>query len=423
MVTGIGMVTPLGVGTKHSWNQLVQCQSGIKLLGEDFKAIPTKVAGLVPKDADQHPAPFAAESYVSKSDLRTMPLGTAYAIAASDEALQDANWHPKSDDSCNSTGVAMGMAMSDLEYIIDTGIALRGRGYSKVNPFFVPRILTNMPSGHISIRHRLRGPNHSVATACATGLHAIGDSFSFIQRGLADVMICGGTEASVSLLGVAAFARMRALSTAGDPASASRPFDKARDGFVIAEGAAALVLEELSHALQRGANIYAEILGYGLSADAVHITASSSDGEGAFRCMRAALKSCGVKPEQVTHVNAHATSTPIGDAAEAAAIQQLFGDHAKNVAVTATKGSTGHLLGAAGAIEAAFTVLACHTGTIPPILNLENPDVGMELDLVAKQSRTWDVKDLYRRVALKNSFGFGGTNASLVIAEYKQDAT
>ncbi|XP_064473130.1 3-oxoacyl-[acyl-carrier-protein] synthase, mitochondrial-like [Ornithodoros turicata] len=420
VVTGIGMVTPLGVGTKHVWNQLIKCQSGITLLSDDFKGIPASVAGIVPRDPDKHPASFSAEKYLSKSDLRTIPTATAFAIAAADEALDDAAWHPQADEDRNATGVAIGMAMSDLEYIVDTGVAFRERGYNRVSPLFVPKILTNMASGHVSIRHNLRGPNHSVATACTTGLHAVGDSFNFVQHGFADVMVCGGTEASISPLSVAAFARMRALSTAEDPSRASRPFDKGRDGFVIAEGAVVLVLEELHHALRRKANIYGEILGYGLSADAVHITASSTKGDGAFRCMRAALRSCGTDPKEVGHINAHATSTPIGDAAEAAAIQQLFGDNVGNVAVTATKSATGHLLGAAGAIEAAFTVLACRDGIIPPILNLEEPDVDAQLDFVVKEARIWADRKR-RRVAVKNSFGFGGTNASLVIAEFKDN--
>lgn len=419
VVTGLGLVTPLGADTKTSWSRLVQAHSGIVRLGEKFAGIPAKVAGRVPTDASQNPSPFDVHKFVPKSDLRVMTMATVYALAATEEALKDAQWHPTSDLDCKSTGVAIGMGMSDLEYIVDSGMTFREKGYSKLSPFFVPHILTNMASGHVSIRHKLQGPNHSVATACTTGLHAIGDSFGFIQRGYADVMVCGGTEASVSPLSVAAFARMRALSTAEDPAKASRPFDKNRDGFVLAEGCGILVLEELQHAVARGANIHAEILGYGLSGDATHITASATDGNGAFESMQSALRSAHIGVRDVTYVNAHATSTPIGDAAEAAAIHRLFGAGSRGVAVSATKGATGHLLSAAGAMESAFVVLAVRDAVIPPTVNLEQPNVGVDLDLVALQSRPWEATEAARRIAVKNSFGFGGTNASLVIAEYK----
>lgn len=419
VVTGLGLVTPLGADSKTAWSRLVQSHSGIVRLGEEFAGIPAKVAGRVPTDASQNPSPFDVHKFVPKSDLRVMTMATAYALAATEEALNDARWHPTSDRDCKSTGVAIGMGMSDLEYIVDSGVAFREKGYSKLSPFFVPHILTNMASGHVSIRHKLRGPNHSVATACTTGLHSIGDSFGFIQRGYADVMVCGGTEASVSPLSVAAFARMRALSTAEDPNKASRPFDKHRDGFVVAEGCGILILEELEHAIARGANIHAEILGYGLSGDATHITASSTDGSGAFESMHSALRSAQIGAREVTYVNAHATSTPLGDAAEAAAIHRLFGNSSHDVPVSATKGATGHLLSAAGAMESAFVVLAVREGVIPPTLNLEQPDVGVDLDFVALQSRPWKAIEATRRIALKNSFGFGGTNASLVIAEYR----
>ncbi|XP_077488074.1 3-oxoacyl-[acyl-carrier-protein] synthase, mitochondrial [Amblyomma americanum] len=420
VVTGLGLVTPLGADVKTSWSRLIQSQSGIVRLGKEFDGIPSQIAGRVPTDASQNPAPFNVHKFVSKSELRSIPMATVYAMAAAKEALDNARWHPNADTDCRSTGVAIGMAMSDLDYIIDSGITFRQKGYSKVSPYFVPRILTNMASGHISIQHKLRGPNHSVATACTTGLHAIGDAFSFIQRGYADVMVCGGTEASVSPISVAAFARMRALSTAEDPAKASRPFDKDREGFVVSEGSAILVLEELEHAISRGANIHAEILGYGLSGDGFHITASAGDGEGAYTSMQSALRDAGVDIQEVSYVNAHATSTPIGDAAEAAAIHRLFGSSVRSVAVSATKGSTGHLLGAAGAMESVFVVLAVRDAVIPPTLNLEHPDVGVDLDFVALRSRPWETTDAARRVAIKNSFGFGGTNGSLVIAEYRK---
>ncbi|XP_029845032.2 3-oxoacyl-[acyl-carrier-protein] synthase, mitochondrial [Ixodes scapularis] len=421
VVTGLGLVTPLGVGTKPVWENLLQSRSGIIRLGKEYDGIPSKIAGRVPTDASQNPAAFSIDRFASKSDLRSMTVATAYALAAAEEALADASWQPKTDAECQSTGVAVGNAMTDLDYIVDSGLLFRDKGYAKMSPYFVPKILTNMAAGHISIRHNLRGPNHSVATACTTGLHAVGDAFNFIQRGYADVMVSGGTECSVSPICLAAFSRMRALSTAEDAATASRPFDRRRDGFVVAEGAAILVLEELRHALERDATVYAEILGYGLSGDAVHITASSCEGEGGLSCMRAALADAGIDAREVSYVNAHATSTPLGDAAEALAIRRLFGDRSQEVAVSSTKGATGHLLGAAGAVETAFTVLACHGGVIPPSLNLEAPDEKMDLNFVALKSRVWETPGSKRRVALKNSFGFGGTNGSLVIAEYKND--
>uniref|UniRef100_A0A6M2CZ11 3-oxoacyl-[acyl-carrier-protein] synthase n=1 Tax=Rhipicephalus microplus TaxID=6941 RepID=A0A6M2CZ11_RHIMP len=420
VVTGLGMVTPLGADAKTSWSRLTQSHSGIVRLGKEYDGIPSRIAGRVPTNASQSPSPFDVHKFVSKSDLRSTSLATAFALSATKEALDDAQWHPDSEGDCRATGVAIGNCMCDLEYVVDCGIAFREKGYSKISPFFIPRILTNMPSGIISIQHKLKGPNHSVATACTTGVHAIGDAFSFIQRGYADVMVCGGAEASVSPIGVAAFARMRALSTAEDPAKASRPFDKNRDGFVVAEGSSILVLESLEHAIARGANIHAEILGYGLSGDAFHITAASTDGEGALACMESALQNACVGVQDVGYVNAHATSTPVGDAAEAAAIRRILGDYCSKVAVSATKGSTGHLLGAAGATESAFTVLAVRDGVIPPTLNLDCPDVGADLNFVAHQSRPWTTENAARRVAIKNSFGFGGTNGSLVIAEYRK---
>ncbi|XP_022688887.1 3-oxoacyl-[acyl-carrier-protein] synthase, mitochondrial-like isoform X2 [Varroa jacobsoni] len=363
---------------------------------------------------------------VNFSEVRTFSSATIYALQAAKEALQDAKWEPSSlDEGGDRTGVAIGMAITDLEYIIDTGTAFRTEGYKKVSPFFVPRILTNMASGAISLRYRFRGPNHSVATACATGINAIGDAFQFIRYGKADVMVCGGTEGLISPLSIAGFSRMRALSTKfnSEPSRASRPFEKHRDGFVIGEGSAVIVLEELEHARKRNARIYAEILGYGLAADAYHITAASEDGAGAYLCMRAALRDAGIRPEDVGHINVHATSTPIGDVAEVVAMKRLF-EYGKNFPndrqlplVCATKSSTGHLLGAAGAIETVFTILAVDNGEIPPTLNFEEPDdkcIGLQ---VSSTKTKWDQRG--RRVALNNSFGFGGTNATLVIAQCK----
>ncbi|MCL4119885.1 UNVERIFIED_CONTAM: hypothetical protein GTU68_059523 [Idotea baltica] len=323
---------------------------------------------------------------------------------------------PKETKSLERTGVAIGMGMVDLLDVQATSKALEKR-YSQVSPYFVPRILTNMPAGQVSIKYGFQGPNHSVSTACATGCHAIGDAFRMIKYNDADVMVCGGTEASVSPLGIAGFCRLRALSTKFNeaPEEASRPFDIRRDGFVMGEGAGILVLEEYGHAVKRKANIYAEILGYGMSGDAHHITAPRKDGVGATRAMKRALEEGGVKVSDVGYINAHATSTPLGDEIEVTAIKNLFGDHAHDLSVSSTKSATGHLLGAAGAVESIFSILACHAGYIPPTINLDEPSPSLDLDFVANEAKPWlQTKPL--RIALSNSFGFGGTNACICIS-------
>jgi len=413
VVTGIGLVTPLGCGHHHVWNELISGKCGIvKLDAPEYADIPSKVAALVPRG--QSPNEFSGKPQ------RSVSLATAFAIKAAEEALNDAKWKPTTTEEKRTTGTAIGVGMVDLEAIVEAGINMKNRGYRSVSPFFVPRILPNLASGHVSIQHGLQGPNHCASTACATGAHSIGDAFRMISHGQCDVMVCGGTDACISPLGMAGFARARALSTSfnENPQQSSRPFDNKRDGFVMGEGAAILVLEEEEHALKRDCTIYARILGYGMSADASHITAPSEDGTGARAAMTAAMCDANVNTEDVTYINAHATSTPLGDAAENRAIKKVFGEHAYNLSVSSTKGAVGHLLGAAGAIEAAFTVLACHQATLPPTLNLNNLDENMDLDYVPLLKKEWETTN-DRRIALTNSFGFGGTNASLCISSFQ----
>ncbi|EZA62446.1 hypothetical protein DMN91_004017 [Ooceraea biroi] len=416
VVTGIGVVCPLGVGTRNAWEALTDSKCGItKLTEPDYDKLPCKIAALVPKGSASHE--LNIDSHFTKSELRTICPATAYALIATEEALKDARWKPDDENNKRDTGVSVGIGMVDLVDVCTTYEALK-KSYSKVSPFFVPRILPNMAAGQISIKYGFRGPNHSVSTACATGAHAIGDAFRFIRGGETSVMVCGGAEACVSPLAIAAFCRLRALSASRNdmPHEASRPFDKDRDGFVMGEGAAILVLEELNHALAREVPIYAEILGYGLSGDACHITAPSEDGIGALLAMDRTVKDAGIESAEVTLVNAHATSTPLGDAIELKAIESLMGEHSKNVTVTSTKGAHGHLLGAAGNLEAVFTILAIKEGVIPPTLNLHNLDTETRLKFVPHRKTQWNTTT--RRTALKNAFGFGGTNACLCFTQY-----
>ncbi|CAH0554592.1 unnamed protein product [Brassicogethes aeneus] len=413
VVTGIGVLSPVGSTLKESWKNIVNGKSGItKLEGPEYETLPCKVAGFVKENGQK----FELNKHFSKTELKSMGPGTGYALLAAKEALEDAKLTDMNEETKQNTGVAVGMGMVDLADICATNDALK-KGYHHVSPFFVPRILPNMAAGQISIKYGLRGPNHAVSTACATGAHAIGDSFRFVKNGDADIMLCGGTEACISPLAIAGFCRLRALSTSFNdkPEQASRPFDKLREGFVMGEGSAILVLEELEHALKRNAYIYAEIKGYGLSGDASHLTAPRADGTGAQLAMERAIRDAKIDVSDITYVNAHATSTPIGDAIEARALKSLFGDRSMEVAVSSTKGAHGHLLGAAGNLETAFTIKAVEEGILPPTVNLETVE-NADFNFVALKSQEWKSN---KRIALKNAFGFGGTNACLCIGQFE----
>ncbi|WP_284176809.1 beta-ketoacyl-ACP synthase II [Rhabdaerophilum sp. SD176] len=415
VVTGLGMVTPLGCGVEASWSGILAGKSAARRIETfDVSDIAAKIACIIPRG--EGPNAFRPDEWMDPKDQRKVDEFIIFAMAAAKQALDDAGWHPSTYDDQAATGVIVGSGIGGLTGINETALLLAEKGPRRVSPFFIPGRLINLASGYISIAHGLKGPNHSVVTACSTGAHAIGDGARMIALGDADVMVAGGTESPISRLSMAGFAACRALSTAfnDDPARASRPYDKDRDGFVMGEGAGVVVLEELEHAKARGAHIYAEIVGYGMSGDAYHITSPSEDGDGAYRCMKAALKRAGLTPGDLDYINAHGTSTPLGDEIELGAVLRLLGNHAGNISMSSTKSSTGHLLGAAGAIEAIFSILAIRDQVAPPTINLDNPSVETMIDLVPHAPRKRKID-----VALSNSFGFGGTNASLVMRRFE----
>ncbi|MBT4770567.1 MAG: beta-ketoacyl-ACP synthase II [Rhodospirillaceae bacterium] len=416
VVTGLGMVTPLGCGVKTTWDALLQSRSGIgKIESFDVSDLACKIAGQLPLgEAGSAAGLFNPDEWVPPKDQRKMEKFIIYAMAAATQAVEDSGWKPESEEDQNRTGVLIGSGIGGLEGIYNTSLTLLEKGPRRVSPFFIPSCLINLASGHVSIKYGFRGPNHAVVTACASGAHAIGDAARLIKHGDADVMVAGGAEGTVCRIGLAGFAASKALSTNFNetPEKASRPWDQGRDGFVMGEGSGILVLEDYEHAKKRGAKIYAEIVGYGLSGDAYHITAPSEDGSGGIRAMQAALKDGGVNVEDIDYVNAHGTSTPLGDEIELRSVKKVFGDAAKPLSMSSTKSSIGHLLGAAGSVEAIFSVLSLVHQVVPPTLNLDNPSEGCDLDLVPHQPKERAV-----RRALSNSFGFGGTNASLIIAQ------
>ena len=419
VVTGLGMVTPLGLGVEHTWQALLAGKSGAnRISGFDPTDYACKIACEVPRiDGRGGGGPdivgsFDPDQTMSPKDQRRVDDFILYAMAAADEAVRDANWMPEDEEERCRTGVMIGSGIGGLSSIADTAVELEQKGPRRVSPFFIPSALINLASGQVSIRYGFKGPNHAVVTACATGAHAVGDAARLIQYGDADVMIAGGAEAAICKIGVAGFIACRAMSTSFNdtPEKGSRPYDKDRDGFVMGEGAGVLVLEELEHALKRGAKIYAEVVGYGLAGDAYHITAPAENGDGGFRAMKAAIARAGIDASQIDYINAHGTSTPLGDEIELGAVERILGNAAGKVAMSSTKSAIGHLLGAAGAVEAAFSVLAIRDQIAPPTINLDNPSVETAIDLVPHKAKPMKID-----YALSNSFGFGGTNASLVL--------
>ena len=412
VITGLGMVSPLACGVEDTWQRLLEGQSGAgRVESFDVSDIACQIACMVPR-GDGTNGTFNPDQWMEPKEQRKVDDYIIFAISAATQALNDAGWHPKSyEDQC-ATGVLIGSGIGGLGGIYETSLLLKEKGPRRVSPFFIPGRLINLCSGYVSIMHGLKGPNHSVVTACSTGAHAIGDAGRLIALGDADVMVAGGAESAVNRIGLAGFAACRALSTNFNdrPTEGSRPYDRDRDGFVMGEGAGCVVLEEYEHAKARGAKIYAELIGYGLSGDAHHITAPAEDGDGAFRCMSMAIKRAGIAASDIDYVNAHGTSTPLGDEIELGAVTRVVGNAAATISMSSTKSSIGHLLGAAGAVEAIFSTLAIRDGVAPPTLNLDNPSVETSIDLVPHVARKRDID-----VVLSNSFGFGGTNASIIL--------
>jgi len=410
VVTGMGLVTPLACGVEQSWSRLIEGQSGAGPISKfETDDLACRIACEVP--LGEGVGEFNANDWMLPKEQRKVDEFIIFGMGAAGEAIKDSGWAPTDEESLCRTGVLMGSGIGGLKSIADTAVILHERGPRKVSPFFIPSALINLLSGQIQIKHGFKGPNHAVVTACSTGAHAIGDAGRLIQWGDADVVVAGGAEAAICRIGIAGFAAARALSTAfnDEPTRGSRPWDKDRDGFVMGEGAGAVVLEEYEHAKKRGAKIYGELVGYGLSGDAHHITAPASDGDGGFRSMQAALARAELNPGDIDYINAHGTSTPLGDEIELGAIKRLFGNSVETVSMSSTKSAIGHLLGAAGAVEAIFSIMAMNHGVVPPTLNLDNPSEGCDIDLVPHEAKEREVN-----AVLSNSFGFGGTNASVV---------
>ena len=412
VVTGLGLLSPYGVGVEHGWKHLLSGRSSTRTIDRfDVSDLPCKIASMIPRDGE---GAFNPDDFLEPKEQRKVGDFITYGITAADEALKDSGWEPKTAVEQNTTGVMIGCGIGGIEGIAENALILQERGPRRISPFFIPGNIINLVSGQVSIRHGLKGPNHSVVTACSTGAHAIGDAARIVALGDADVMVAGGTESPITRLSIAGFAACRALATAFNdtPEKASRPYDKDRDGFVMGEGAGVLVLEELEHAKARGAKIYAEVTGYGMSGDAYHITAPAEDGDGAFRSMSAALKRAKLTAADLDYINAHGTST-MADTIELGAVERLLGNAASKVSMSSTKSSTGHLLGAAGAAEAIFSILAIRDNIAPATINLDNPSVETPIDLVPHKPRERQIDTV-----LSNSFGFGGTNASLIFQRY-----
>ena len=412
VITGLGMVSPLGGTAAASWSRLLAGESGAEAVSSfETSDLPCRVGCPVPK-GDGTDGSFNADQWMEPKEQRKVDDFIIYAVSAATQALQDAGWAPKTSDEQTMTGVLIGSGIGGLGGIYEASLLIQEKGPRRLSPFFIPGRLINLASGYVSIMHGLKGPNHAVVTACSTGAHAIGDAARMIEYGDADVMVAGGAESAINRLSYAGFCACRALSTGFNdrPKAASRPYDRDRDGFVMGEGAGCVVLEDFEHAKARGAKIYAEVIGYGLSGDAYHITAPAPDGDGAFRCMSMALRRAGMDAAEIDYINAHGTSTPLGDELELGAVQRLVGSSAGKLAMSSTKSAIGHLLGAAGAVEAIFSTLAIRDQIAPPTLNLDNPSVETEIDLIPHKAKSKSIA-----VALSNSFGFGGTNASLVL--------